>query len=144
MFDKVLNMSLAYLSCFVMVLRGIQGNVLYMPDWFWSHTWKYYIQANKRLTKVKEKWSTIQFCSFILFIPVSQTIIVINRSGICYIISMHQTSVYWLVHMQSHASNREDCLWSVLFPKKIKLDFGFGLGSWSCFCLSRVLKEQSW
>ena len=28
---------------------------------FWSHTWKYKIQANEILTKIKEKWSTINF-----------------------------------------------------------------------------------
>ena len=43
---------------------------------FWSYTWKYNIQANESLTKVKEKWPTIQFDVFILsiifFIPMPQ------------------------------------------------------------------------
>ena len=33
---------------------------------FWSYAWKHIIQANKRLTKIKEKWSSIQFDVFIL------------------------------------------------------------------------------
>ena len=45
------------------------------------------IQANERLTKIKEKWSTIKFdisdLSFIFFIPISQTMSVMN-SGSCY------------------------------------------------------------
>ena len=53
----------------------------------WSHTLKYEIQANERLTKIKEKWSTIKFdisyLSFIFFILISQTMSVIN-SGSCY------------------------------------------------------------
>ena len=43
--------------------------------WLWSHSWKYSIQPNERLTKVKEKWSTFQFglfdLSFIFFTPCS-------------------------------------------------------------------------
>ena len=55
----------------------------YMPNWlqyflqtffrifplFWSHTWKWKrnIQVNKMLTKVNEKWSTIQFDAFSMF-----------------------------------------------------------------------------
>ena len=54
----------------------------------WSHTLKCNIQANERLTKVKAKLSTIWFdifdLSFIFFIPMSQTIYVIYRSGLCY------------------------------------------------------------
>ena len=50
---------------------------------FWSHTWNYNIQANERLTKVKEKWSTIKFDvfirSFVFFIPVTQTVSAINK-----------------------------------------------------------------
>ena len=50
----------------------------YMPNWlqyslqmknfplFWSHAWKYNIQANKRLTKIKEKRSTIKLNVFVL------------------------------------------------------------------------------
>ena len=62
---------------------------------FWSNTWKYKTRANGRLTKIKEKWSTIQFdvsdLSFIIFIPMCQTISVINRSGMCFFYA-HQTS----------------------------------------------------
>ena len=56
---------------------------------------KYDIQVNERLTKIKEKWSSIKFdvvvLSFIFFIPMSQTISVINISGMCYFYT-HQTS----------------------------------------------------
>ena len=42
-----------------------------------SHIWKYKIQANKRLTKAKEKWSTVKFnvcvLSFIFLVPMFQT-----------------------------------------------------------------------
>ena len=50
----------------------------YRPNWlqyslqmknfplFWSHAWKYNIQANKRLTKIKEKRSTIKLNVFVL------------------------------------------------------------------------------
>ena len=45
---------------------------------FWSHTWKYNIQTNKRLAKVKEKWSTTQSDVFGLplafFIPMSKAV----------------------------------------------------------------------
>ena len=44
----------------------------------WSQTWKNNIQANERLAKVKEKWSTIQFdvfvLSFIFYILMFETI----------------------------------------------------------------------
>ena len=71
-------MPLDYLGCFAAVLRGIHGKVdICQTDYnihsklrifclFWSHTWKYNIQADKRLTKVKEKRSTIQFDILIL------------------------------------------------------------------------------
>ena len=90
-------MPLDYLSCFAVVLRRIYGNIdicqtnytipsalKFSP--YSEVQWKYNIQVNERLTKVKEKWSTIQFdvlYSFIFFIPMSQTISVINRSDMC-------------------------------------------------------------
>ena len=56
------------------------------------------IQANERLTRIKEKWLTIKFdafvLSFIFFVIMSQTISVrnhINRSGACYFYT-YQTS----------------------------------------------------
>ena len=46
------------------------------------------IQANERLTKVKEKSLTIKLgffvLSFVFFVPMSQTINFINISGVCY------------------------------------------------------------
>ena len=68
-------MPLDYLSCLAVVLRGIHRKVdICQTDYsiqtknfplFWSCTWKY-IQANKWLTKVKEKSSTTKFGFFIL------------------------------------------------------------------------------
>ena len=67
MFDMVLNKALDYLSCFDVVLRGISGlfdicqtdysiySKLSIFPLFRSHTWKYNIQVNKMLTKVKAK-----------------------------------------------------------------------------------------
>ena len=65
-----MNVTFDYLSWFGMVLRGIYRNVkmcftkysipskliLNIFPLFWSHTQKYNIQVNERLTKVKEKW----------------------------------------------------------------------------------------
>ena len=57
---------------------------------FWRHSWKYNIQVNESLTKVKEEWSTIKFdvflLSFIFFIPMSQKTSAINISGGCYVL----------------------------------------------------------
>ena len=64
MFGMVLNMPLDYLSCFDVVLREILGicqneysiySKISIFPLFRSHTWKYNIQANKTLTKVKAK-----------------------------------------------------------------------------------------
>ena len=62
MFEIVLNIPLDFLSCVAMVLRerysGLfdicQTDCSVFPL-FRSHSWKYNIQANKKLTKVKEK-----------------------------------------------------------------------------------------
>ena len=49
---------------------------------------KYNIQANRSLTKIKEKWSTVQFdvfdLSIIFSVPMPQQISVISKSGACY------------------------------------------------------------
>ena len=94
MFCRVLNVPLDYLSSFAMILSGTSGKVWYMPNWlwhlfqaknlplFWNHTQKYNIQANERLAKFKEKWSTTQYVfslSLILFIPMSLTVSAINN-----------------------------------------------------------------
>ena len=80
---------------------------------FWSHTSKYKIQANERLTKNFKKWSTIQFDvsdrSFIFFIPMSQAISFMNRSGACYFShAPNKWRVCWCVRVLLHASNGED------------------------------------
>ena len=63
MFDRVLNMPLDYLSCSAVVLKGIHGEVDICQTDYSIHSklrifpyseGKYNIQANKRLTKVKE------------------------------------------------------------------------------------------
>ena len=114
-------MPLDYLCCFVVVLRGIHrkfeiwqtGYILL----FWSHTPKYNIQAKESLAKVKEKWSAINFdvfdLYFILFVPTSQTMNVINRNGTCCF--LHASDywhmcwcVCWHVRMRSHVSNGEN------------------------------------
>ena len=64
-----------------MFLREIHGNVdnakliivfppnLEFSSLFWSHTRKYSIQVNERLTEIKEKWPTIQFHVFFFHFP---------------------------------------------------------------------------
>ena len=46
------------------------------------------IQANGSLTKIKEKWSTVQFdvfdLSIIFSVPMSQQTSVVDESGVCY------------------------------------------------------------
>ena len=117
-------MLLDYLSRFGVALRGIHRKVWYMPltDYsihskrrifpvLWSNAWKYNIQTKKRLTKVKEKWRTMQFdifdLSFIFYIPVSQTVSLIKRSGTCYF--LHVSNYWWVcwcVHIRPHVSNK--------------------------------------
>ena len=72
-------MPLNYLRCFPVVLREIHRNfdrcqtdysihskLEFFPYSEVIHTWKYIIQVNKRLTKVKEKQSTIHVDVFVL------------------------------------------------------------------------------
>ena len=75
MFGRVLNMARDYLS-FSVVLKRIHRSIdIYQTDHsihsklrifplFSSHSWKCNIQTNERLTKVKAKWSPIQFDVF--------------------------------------------------------------------------------
>ena len=60
----------------------------------------YNIEANERLTKIKEKWSTIKFNVFVLsftfFVPMSQTISVKNRNGACYFLQTFY--IYTFLH----------------------------------------------
>lgn len=54
-------------------------------------------------------------------------------------INHNSVKIYILIKEQIIES-----LWALfLFPKKIELDFELG-SWWSCFCPSRVPKEQSW
>ena len=62
---------------------------------FWSHTWKYKIQVHKSLSKVKEKWSTIQFDVFLSFyyvLPFNATDSNWHKQVVYAIIYTHQTS----------------------------------------------------
>ena len=73
----------------------------------------YNFQANERLKKNTEKWSTIQFdvfdLSFVFSIPIRQAISVINRSGACYFSHVSNLwHVCWHVRVQSHTSNGQD------------------------------------
>ena len=94
-------MPLNYLSCFFVALRGLhmkinicQTNCYLLQNrnfpLFWSHTWMYNIQANERLTKVKEKWSNNKFGIFVLYFihflrsNVLESISVIIRNGVCW------------------------------------------------------------
>ena len=76
MSDMVLNIPPDYVSCFAVVLRVMLGIDICETDYnihaklrifplFRSHTWKYNIHANKRLTKVKEKWYLFGLMFFI-------------------------------------------------------------------------------
>ena len=125
-------MPLDYLSWLPVVLRYVDTREgWYIRNWlyyslqtknfplFWSHSWKYDIQANDKLTKVKEKLSIIKFDvfvrSFIFFVPMSQTISVINISGACYFLhTSNSWCVCWRVHVRSHASNGEG--YSMSYP----------------------------
>ena len=96
-------MPLDYLSCFAVVLKGIQGKVDICQTDYCNHSklrifpyseGKYIIQANERLTKVKEKKFELLNLMFLFFLSfssfqMSQTIVVINKSAIFY---TYQTS----------------------------------------------------
>ena len=128
-------MPLDYLSWLPVVLRYVDTREgWYIRSWlyyplqtknfplFWSHSWKYDIQANDKLTKVKEKLSTIKFDvivrSLIFFVPMSQTISVINISGACYFLhTSNSWCVCWRVRVRSHASNGEGCSMSYPFSQ---------------------------
>ena len=112
MFDRVVNASgLRKLFC-----HGSKRNTLeyslqtYISPFFWSHIWKYKIQPNERLTKIKEKWSTIQLhvcdLSFMFFIPMSQTI-VIKRSGTCYFLHTSTSGAYAGLCTYNHTHQME-------------------------------------
>ena len=76
--DRILNLPLDYLICFVTVLREIKWKVWYMSKWlqyvptvrilplFWCYSWKYNIQVNERLTKIRVTLMQIQksLCMF--------------------------------------------------------------------------------
>ena len=101
---RALNMPLGYLSWFAMVQREIHGRLRYAKlimvftlknnhPFFKSHAWKCNVQANKGLTKVNGKWSTIEFdvfaFSLIFFVSVSHKG-VINKCCMFYFYT-HQT-----------------------------------------------------
>ena len=98
MMDMVLNMPLDYLSCFAVVLRGIHGKFETCQTDYSIHS-KLIIfpysevihgsttfkptKGQQRLKK-NDQLFDIFVLSFIFFVPMSQTISVINRNGACY------------------------------------------------------------
>ena len=117
MFDRVLIMPLDYLSCFAMVLEGYTKR-WYMPKYIRSklRTFPYSKVTHGSTTfKLKKKQWTIEFVVFVLcfnfFIPLSQTISVINRDGTCYFLhASKQWCRCWHVHMGSHTSNKKTAI----------------------------------
>ena len=124
MFDMVLNLLLDFLSCFAVVLREILETAWYMPNWSYcihsklrifpllrSHRWKYNIQANKRLTNVKEKWWLFHLMFFIfLSFPSLQCPIKCYKQkwGVLFFTLIKLVA---RVRMQSQASNEKD--WTI-------------------------------
>ena len=129
MSDRVLNMPLDCLSHFALILRGICENVWYISSRLQYllqtqnfslilksySTWKYNIQVNGSIIKMKEKSSIIQFDAFdlcfIFFIPMSETISVTDRSGTCFFL---------------HASNQ----WHMHQMEKIELKLYYSKNIW--------------
>ena len=114
---RALNMPLSYLSWFAVVQREIHGRLKYAKliivfalknnhPFFKSHVWKCNVQANKGLTKVNGKWSTIEFDDFafslIFFVSVSHKG-VINKC--CMFYFLHTSNWWcmcWCVRMWLH------------------------------------------
>ena len=105
-------MPLDHWNCFAVVLRGMQGKVDICQTDYNIHAKErifpysnnihgkiYNIQANERLTRVKEKQSTTKLrvfvLSFIFFAPIYQIESFINRSGTCYF--LHTSVAHVLV-----------------------------------------------
>ena len=128
MSDRILNTSLDYLSSFTLVLRGIHRNICYISIQLIitftqnfslilnsQSTWKYNIQANKNITKIKEKWSIIQFDGFALCFIFFHSNVSDNK---CHRQKWHVlffTHIKLMAHVVacahvSHTSNKKDCL----------------------------------
>ena len=134
MLDRVLNMPQDYLSCFVVVLRGIHRKVDICQTYYSIHS-KLRIfpcsevihgsttfkptKGSQRLKK-NEQLLNLMFLFLQFFVPLSQTISAINLSGTCYFLhALNQWHVYWRVHVLSHTSNAGDCLAPFVFDSFI-------------------------
>ena len=119
MFDRVLILTLDYFICFAVVLRGIHGKIDICQTYIRSklRIFPYSEFTHGSATfKLKKKWSIIDFdvsvLCFIFFIPLFQTISVINKNGTYYLLHASKPwGMCWNVHAQSHTSNEEDCHW---------------------------------
>ena len=119
MFDRVLNVS-ALLKLFCCSSKRDLEEGWYIPNWWFTdcevftlskefsiilESWKYNTQANKRLTKVQEKWPTIKsdifVLSFIFFIRVT-VISVMNRSDACYFLHVSGFDNYLKITICDH------------------------------------------
>ena len=107
MFDRVLNMSLDYLSCdcnrtwtknHLVHKQTLNRLVKLVNNWalLWVLTWTVHLTVcSYHVTHVFQSESTLYSClsfrSFIFFIPMSQIISVISKSGVCFFYT-HQTT----------------------------------------------------
>ena len=116
MLDRVLIMPLDYLSCFAVVLRGIHQKIDICQTYIRSklRIFPYSGVTHVSATfKLKKRKSTIEFDIFVLcfifFVPLSQTIGVINRNDTCqFLHASKQWCMCRRVHVQSQASNEEN------------------------------------
>ena len=125
MFDRILNMPLDYLGCFV-VLREIPKKVDICQTDYSIHS-KLSIFSQSKVLEVMEVQQANKRFSFIFFVTMFQTKVVINRSGACYFLhASNQWHLCQRVHLQSHASNAEgwhtrvDCAYSADCVSKCK------------------------
>ena len=147
MSGSVLIMPLDYLSCFAVILRRIQGKADICQTDYSIHSklrilsysgGKYNIQANERLTKIKEIWC---FCFFIFFVPMFQTIGLINTSGGCYFLhASNYWCVCWCVRVRSHASNGKD--WTDIFDSRVIFCIMWDI-CWKVTCRCKLLIYQN-
>ena len=97
--------------------KGYTWKDWYIPNIYSLQTFPYSEFTHGSATfKLKKKWSTIDFdvsvLCFIFFIPLFQTISVINKNGTCYFLHASKSwCMCWHVHVRLHTSNEEDCHW---------------------------------
>ena len=95
-FDRVLNMPVDYLSCFAVILRGMHKKVdicqidysIHSKLRIFSYSEVIHGNTTFKLTKGQQRLKkmikySVLVLSFVFFVPMSQTISVINRNGAC-------------------------------------------------------------